>query len=147
MSSYVTFVLILRERREGASTSSLVLDILQSWSFQYQFHYDISMLRTKQSKNFKKIKKHITPGYLDSLFMSPTDMTGETLRWVCLTLLNSCIVYPNFGQQGRLSSLLSSWSCNSDCGWEWQGQICWLVGVWDHNGGAPGGYVWVQVMH
>ena len=47
---------------------------------QFQYHYDISMLRTKQSENFKKIKKHITSEYLDSLLMSPTKMTGETLR-------------------------------------------------------------------
>ena len=38
------------------------------------------MLHTKESKNFKKIKKHVTPEYLDSLLMSPTKMTGETLR-------------------------------------------------------------------
>ena len=43
-----------------------------------------------------KIKKHITPEYLDSLLMSPTKMSGETLRWVSLTLLNACIVYHIF---------------------------------------------------
>ena len=50
------------------------------------------MLRTKESKNFKKIKKHVTPEYLDSLLMSPTKMTGETLRGLSLTLLNACLV-------------------------------------------------------
>ena len=39
------------------------------------------MSKSHQRKTFKRIKKQITPEYLEKLMMTPTIMKGETIRF------------------------------------------------------------------
>ena len=54
--------------------------VLWMYCLQGEYHWELQLSRSHQGHSVKLVKRLTTADYLESLLMSPTSLSGETIR-------------------------------------------------------------------
>ena len=60
--------------------------------YQFDYHYELTPSQSHQKPTIKKIKRLTTAEYLEGMFMSPTVLNGEELRWDDIIIVSNLVI-------------------------------------------------------